>query len=250
MEIQRISEADCLASITQSLIKKKEGFRHTWIAYTGWGKSVANSILCEYVSQLGSLTIVVDQKNKDCIYPGTQIVQARQMSEAKGTQVIIRGPASTKKASDIVYFDDLAADVWTIGQSTDTPVCLMPDELTDAATNNQEWKAPLLERVNSKGKIERYRDPWMDKLYRLGRTLGISVAACTQLVQEVPRSALAMCETLGIFRQESRELAYLTRLGYLDKSLASIVGKLEVGEFLFVKRGEGARVCKFSYDGT
>lgn len=248
---QTISEDDCLSLITKSL-RKGEGFFHLWIGYTGWGKSVANSILCTFLKQHGCMTIVIDQKNKDCIYPGEQIVSVRELPDVKSSQVVIRGAAMTTKASDIVVCDDVARDVWTIGQSANVTVCLMPDELTDAS-KNQEWKVRKQRLSRSTATIHNAmsdNDPWMDKLYCQGRVLGICIAAATQLVQSVPRSALAMSGTMGIFRQRGRELAYLERLGYLDKMSSQIVSNLAIGEFLLTQRGEEPKVCKFDYSGT
>ena len=252
MEMNRISEDDCLKAITKPLFKG-EGFRHLWVAYTGWGKSVANSILAKYLANFSnSNTIVVDQKNKNCVYPGTQIVSLNQLKDTKDNQVIIRGAAMSRNHRDIVKFDDVAADVWAIGQSTDTLITLMPDELTDAASG-QTWISPLLERQyfsesQKKLVIEKYRDPWMEKLYRQGRVLGISISAATQFIAEAPRTALAS-DTLGVFRQRGRELAYLQRLGYLDKESSEIVKNLNVGEFLLIQQGQDSAVCKFEYDG-
>lgn len=245
----RLSEEDCLELITEPLRKNKEGFFHLWIGYSGWGKTVANSILYDYIRSLSSMEIVVDQKNKECLYSGTQIANLRELPDVKDSNVVIRGAAMTKRASDILYFDSLAEEVWNIGQRTECPVSLFPDELTDACTAGQSWKSPTLTRVDSKGKVERYKDPWMDKLYRQGRVLGISICAATQLIQEVPSTALAMSETIGVFRQRGRELAYLERLGYLDSSTSQIVANLDKYDFLLIRRGEEARVCRFDYSG-
>ena len=255
MENNRISEGDCLVAITASL-HKGEGFRHLWVGYTGFGKTVANSILCQYLRDFSKMVvIVVDQKNKRCIYDGTQVVGNDDISKVKDRAVIIRGAAITKKATDIAVFDSIARDVWAIAQNTDTMICLSPDELMDAATNGQAWKSPLLERryysdTQKRIVTERYKDPWMDKLYRQGRVMGISVPAATQLVSEVPPSVLGMSETKGIFRQRGRELAYLERLGVIEKKSSEIVANLEIGEFLFTKQGQNDMVCKFDYDGS
>lgn len=250
----RISEEECLSIITKS-IRKGEGFRHLWVGYTGFGKTVANSILCNYLKNFTKMVIiVVDQKNKICLYDGTQVISNSDIAGVKDRVVVIRGAALTKKASDIAVFDEIARDVWTIAQNTDTMICLSPDELMDASTNGQSWKSAILERIyyskNQKRIVtEKYKDPWMDKLYRQGRAMGISIPAATQLVSEVPPSVLGMSETKGIFRQRSRELAYLERLGVIDKKSSEIVANLEVGEFVFTQPGQNDMVCKFSYDG-
>jgi hypothetical protein len=244
-QIQKLSEDEAIDIITKPL-QKKEGFFHLWIGYSGCGKTVANATLCQAIIERGLMTVVVDQKNVNCIYPGTQVAGISEMVRVKDRSVVLRGPALTRKATDIVDFNKLANKVWSIGQgNVGSCLCMFPDELYDACSSGQTWKTPKRKR---QGNIaEEYEDSWMDKLYRQGRVLGLCISAGTQLVQEIPRSAMAMTATKAYFYQESREISYLERLGYLTSDESAVVSTLKNGEFLLTERGGIKGTCKFDY---
>ena len=233
-----ISEEECLETITAPLRHKKEGFRHLWVGYSGYGKTVANATLIRYIEDTVAkcFLITTDQKNRRVDYPGEQITLVEHLGHIEGQSAVIRGTALTKMADDEINFEALAKRVWTIARTTSVPGVLAIDELFDACSSSQTW-GPL-----AKGR----RKSEMDLLYRQGRVLGISLAATTQVPQEIPRLAYAMSDTVCLFRMDGREIDYLHRLGVIVDSDAEILQGFSVGEFLLCQKGQPKKRCIFS----
>ena len=233
-----ISEEECLADITKSLLDKREGFRQLWVGYTGYGKTVCNARLAQYLVDHSRKLFVIctDQKNKQVLYPGEQVVLQSQISRIEGQEVVIRGPAISHAADDEIDFEELARQVWDMARVTEVPVALFIDELFDACATSQQW-GPL-HKGERKSRVER--------LYRQGRVMGISIAATTQVPQEIPRLAYAMSDTVCIFRMDGREIEYLKRLGVIEESEAELLLNFTVGDFILCRKGHTKKQCRFS----
>ena len=236
--MEQISEEECLADITKSLLSKGEGFRQLWVGYTGYGKTVCNARLAQYLQDnVRKLFIIsTDQKNREVLYPGEQIVLQSQIRSVQGQEVVIRGPAISHAADDEIDFEELARQVWDMARTTDVPVALFVDELFDACATSQNF-GPL-----PKGE----RKSRMERLYRQGRVMGISIAATTQVPQEIPRLAYAMSDTVCIFRMDGREIEYLKRLGVIEDTDAQLLLNFTVGDFLLCRKGHSKKQCRFS----
>lgn len=226
-----VNWGDCLAEILSPLATNY-GFRHLWIGYTGSGKSNNNVLLVREAARMHRWAIVTDQKNRETAYHGAEIPSFGALAAIdKGNTAIIRGPRMTKDTSDLIDFDELGKGVWDLSQ-TDEGVLLAIDELSDACEGERAWvKGPLAKRS------------YMKLLYTQGRTNKISLAAATQQVQEIPRQAIANSDTLGIFCQDRKELAYYRTTNFLDDSECETVASLPKYHFLFIRRGYPSRIC-------
>jgi hypothetical protein len=239
--LETITEKECLEIITAPLRVKKEGFRHLWVGYSGYGKTVDNARLIQYIEDTvpKCFLISTDQKNRVVLYPGEQIVLVDQLGQIEGQSAVIRGAATTKCADDEIDFEALATRVWNLARATSVPIVLAIDELFDACSSSQTW-GPL-----ARGK----RKSEMDRLYRQGRVLGISLAVTTQVPQEIPRLAYAMSDTVCLFRMDGREIDYLHRLGIIDGEDANALQTFQIGDFLLCQKGQPKKRCAFSVDG-
>ena len=222
---------DCLAEILEPLAQSY-GFRHLWIGYTGSGKSNNNVLLVREAARLHRWAIITDQKNRETAYYGAEIPSFGALAAVdKGNTAIIRGPRMTKDTSDLIDFDVLGKGVWDLSQS-DEGVLLAIDELSDACEGERAWlKGPLSKRS------------YMKLLYTQGRTNKISLAAATQQVQEIPRQAIANSDTIGLFCQDRKELAYYRTTNFLDDEECEIVATLPKYHFIFIRRGYPSRIC-------
>jgi KaiC/GvpD/RAD55 family RecA-like ATPase len=236
-KMETITEEECLADIARALIEKKEGFRQLWVGYTGYGKTVCNARLAHYlIDNVRKLFVIsTDQKNKEVLYPGEQVVLQTQIAKIEGQEVVIRGPAISHAADDEIDFEELAKQVWDMARVTEVPVALFVDELFDACSASQQWATHKGERKSR-----------MERLYRQGRVMGISISATTQVPQEIPRLAYAMSDTVCIFRMDGREIEYLRRLGVIEDSDAEVLLSFTVGDFLLCKKGQSKKQCRFS----
>jgi hypothetical protein len=234
MATPRITQEDCLAEILAPL-SKGFGFRNLFIGYTGSGKSNNNVILARVSKKHHLWNIITDQKNRDTAYYGTEIPTWGALAAVdKGQTAIIRGARLTGSVDDLLDFDEIGKGVWDLSQE-DKGVFLGIDELDDATEGERVW-------LKGAGAKRAY----MRLLYKQGRTNKISLAACTQAVQEIPRSAITNSDTLGIFRQDRKDLGYYGSNHFLSPEEIEIVSNLEGYDFLFVRRGLPPRICRFS----
>jgi hypothetical protein len=233
-EAPRISQEDCLAEIMEPLVKGY-GFRNLFIGYTGSGKSNNNVVLTRVAKRKHRWNIITDQKNRDTAYNGTEIPSFGALAAVeKGDTAIIRGARLTNSVEDLLEFDEIGKGVWDLSQ-TGEGVFLGIDELDDACEGERVWlKGAMAKRG------------YMRLLYKQGRTNKISIAACTQAVQEIPRSAITNSDTLGIFRQDRKDLGYYSSNHFLSSDEIEIVSSLQGYDFLFLRRGHPSRICSFS----
>jgi hypothetical protein len=243
-QLRRISKNECLALITEPLARDF-GYRHLWIGYTGCGKTVANLDLIEASADAHRTTLITDQKTKrdrPSVYakalgyseiPSLAAFDAVPEDSLHHKQAIVRGFGLTGDPSDILDFDAIGAWIWQKAHEGDGAL-LGIDELGDACQGERTWV---------KG-----GDPkraWMRVLYTQGRENKVSIAACVQNVQEIPRSAISNSDTIGIFVQDRKELPYYAANNFLDSRELDIVANLQDYEFLFMKRGMVSCICQF-----
>lgn len=240
----RISKTEVLALITAPL-SRGFGYRHLWIGYTGSGKTKANIELLAASEGAHKRLIVTDQKifvnGEQSPYlpliddeiPSIDMLDNVKPDDRGHISAIIRGPGMTGNLEDAINFDALARKVWNYATEGEG-VLFSPDELSDACEGERSWL---------RGKAD--KTSYMRNLYTQMRTAKVSVAACTQHVQEIPRAAISNSDTLGIFVQDRKELPYYASSNFLDAREIEIVGSLKEYEFLFVKRGMESRVCRF-----
>jgi hypothetical protein len=236
----RISKLEALSIITEPL-SKDTGFRHLWIGYTGSGKSFANVELVAETEGQHRHLIVTDQKNRVSPYialdviaevPTVQALDSVEPDNRNHVMAIVRGPRITGDEMDVLDFDSIGAWIWKKSLD-DKGVLFAIDELTDACEGERTWL---------KGDAKR---AYMRLLYQQGRTNKVSIAACTQHIQEVPRAAISNSDTLGIFCQDRKELPYYARINLLDERELEIIANLKQYEFLLIKRGMESKICRF-----
>ena len=241
----RISKTECLSLITSPL-GKEFGYRHLWIAFSGSGKTYANVELVDASEGAHKYTIVTDQKDKESSYtsalelkeiPSIVALGAIEPDDRNHLMAVIRGIQFSKNVDDEIDFDITAKVVWEKALE-DAGVLFVVDELADACQGERSW---LL------GDLETRNKSWMRRLYAQGRTLKISIAACTQNLQEIPRAAITNSDTLGIFKLDRKDLAYATtgKNSFLSDFEAELNASLDPYEFLFMRRGDETRICKF-----
>jgi hypothetical protein len=241
----RISKIECLSEITASLAKD-EGFRHLFIGYSGSGKTYANVELTDASEGAHKYTIVTDQKDKESAYtsslhlteiPSIVALDAVEPDDRNHIMAVIRGIQFAKSIEDEIDFDHTAKVVWEKALD-DGGVLFVVDELADACQGERSWL---------RGNEEAARKSWMRRLYAQGRTLKVSIAACTQNLQEIPRSAITNSDSLGIFKLDRKDLAYAaTGKGrFLSDFECELNESLEPYEFLFMRRGQETRICRF-----
>jgi hypothetical protein len=237
---KRISKTECLSIITEPL-SRSFGYRHLWIGYTGSGKTYNNLTLIDASEGSHRHLIITDQKNRTSPYlalgditeiPIVDSYAAVEFDKRNHASAIIRGPRLTGSETDLIDFDALGKTVWELSLE-DKGVLLGIDELSDACEGERTW-------VRGDG-----RRSYMRLLYTQGRTNRVSIAACTQHIQEVPRAAISNSDTIGIFCQDRKELPYYSRNGFLDDREIDIVSNLQEYEFLFIKRGMESVICRF-----
>ena len=237
---KRISKTECLSIITEPL-SRDFGYRHLWIGYTGSGKTYANISLIDTTEGSHKYTIITDQKNRVSPYlalgditeiPMIDAFDSVDLDKRNHKSAIIRGPRLTGNEEDLIDFDAVAKKIWSLSLE-DKGVLFGIDELSDACQGERAWLRGDLKRS------------YMRLVYTQGRTNRVSIAACTQHVQEVPRAAISNSDTLGIFCQDRKELPYYSRNGFLDERELDIVANLAEYEFLFIKRGMESVICRF-----
>lgn len=237
---RRVSKNECLALITEPLARGF-GYRHLWIGYTGSGKTFAAVETVAASEGAHDYVIVTDQKSRTSPYgtlgyseiPSIEALLAVPEDKRGKKQAIIRGVRATGKIEDAVDFDVLASEIWKQALERNG-VLFAIDELSDACQGERTWV---------KG-----ADPkraYMRLLYAQGRENKVSICACTQHVQEIPRSAISNSDTLGIFVQDRKELPYYQASNFLDSRELDIVANLNPYEFLLVKRGMESVICRF-----
>lgn len=230
-----ISESRALSLIADKWLQRGWGLRHLWIGYSGSGKTVANCKLADYLYGQGVITICVDQKSKTSPYVGEEISSITELPAVASRRAVIRGFARNNKLSDRVDFDRLAQAVWLIAKDG-KQVALVCDELSDAQKSEKHFAT-----------AQRGAMPWLNILYRQGREVGASIAAATQLPQEIPRAAYSLSDSVGVFRQESHESEYYKRLRILSDADVETVAELPDYTFLLWRRGDSQRyLCRFS----
>lgn len=246
MGVQRISKSECLAAISAP-IAAGHGFRHLWIGYTGSGKTYAAIETLDATADAHDITLVTEQKtrrDKDSIYttalgysaiPHIEALDAVAPDGLRHRQAVIRGFGLTGDPADFIDFDSLASKIWQRANAANG-VLLGIDELSDACAGERTWL---------KGSYTDNRRAWMRMLYQQGRENQVSIVACTQHVQEIPRTAISNSDTLGIFRQDRKELPYYAQSNFLDKDELEIVANLEQYDFLFLRRGYPSAICRF-----
>ena len=236
----RISKIECLSVITEPL-SRDFGFRHLWIGYTGSGKSYNNIVLMDSAEGSHRHMIITDQKNRVTPYgvfegiteiPHIDALDTVEPDKRNHVSAIIRGPRLTGNELDLINFDEVGKKIWTISLE-DKGVLFGIDELSDACEGERAWI-----RGDS-------RRAYMRLLYTQGRTNRVSVSACAQHVQEIPRAAISNSDTIGIFCQDRKELPYYRHNGFLDDHEIDIVANLAEYEFLFIKRGMESVICRF-----
>jgi len=228
-----LTQDQCLAEILEPL-KRGFGFRNLFIGYTGSGKSNNNVVLAKAAKRYHRWNIITDQKNRETAYAGTEIPTFGALAAVdKGDTAIIRGARLTNSVEDLLDFDEIGKGVWDLSQ-TDEGVFIGIDELDDACEGERVW----LKGANAKR-------AYMRLLYKQGRTNRISIAACTQAVQEIPRAAITNSDTIGIFRQDRKDLAYYATHHFLSDDEIETVSTLEGYHFLFLRRGFPSRICAF-----
>lgn len=216
-------------------LEKGYGFRNLFIGYTGSGKSNNNVLLARVSKRKHRWNIITDQKNINTAYMGTEIPSYGALAAVeKGDTAIIRGARLTNSVEDLLDFDAIGEGIWALSQSGEG-VFLGIDELDDACEGERVW----LKGANAKR-------AYMRLLYKQGRTNKISIAACTQAVQEIPRSAITNSDTMGIFVQDRKDLGYYRTNHFLSNDEIEVVASLQGYEFLFIRRGHPSRICSFS----
>lgn len=237
---RRISKLECLSVITEPL-SRYFGFRHLWIGYTGSGKSYNNVVLMEAAEGSHRHLIITDQKNRISAYtvfpgiteiPHIDALDSVEPDNRNHISAIIRGPRLTGNEMDLIDFDEVGKKIWDISLE-DKGVLFGVDELSDACQGERAWIRGDSKRA------------YMRLLYTQGRTNRVSISACAQHVQEIPRAAISNSDTIGIFCQDRKELPYYRNNGFLDDREIDIVEHLTEFEFLFLKRGMESCICRF-----
>jgi hypothetical protein len=238
---KRISKTEALAIILAPL-SEEFGFRHLWIGYTGSGKTFNNLALIDAAEGSHKYLVITDQKNRNTPYvalgeiteiPHIQALDTIEQDNRGHISAIVRGPRLTGDEMDLIDFDVLGKKLWELSVKEDKGVLFGIDELSDACQGERAW---------IRGDTKR---SYMRLLYTQGRTNRVSIAACTQHVQEVPRAAISNSDTLGIFCQDRKELPYYRNNGFLDDREIDIVENLGKYEFLLMKRGMESVICRF-----
>jgi hypothetical protein len=239
---RRLSKTECLSIITEPL-SRDNGYRHLWIGYTGSGKSYNNVLLVQETEGSHKYLIVTDQKNRVSAYVDNNTGMPVEISHIDALAsvepdnrnhigAVIRGPRMTGNELDLIDFDEVGKKLWQLSLE-DKGVLFAVDELSDACAGERTWV---------KGDPKR---AYMRLLYTQGRTNRVSIAACTQHVQEVPRAAISNSDTIGIFCQDRKEVPYYRNNGFLDDREIDIVANLKQYEFLLIKRGMESAICQF-----
>lgn len=238
---RQISRTECLSLITEPLARDF-GFRHLWVGYTGSGKTYNNLVLIDTAEGSHRHTIITDQKNRVSPYlalgndiaeiPCVDAIDSVEPDNRNHVSAIIRGPRMTGDEQALIDFDQLGKKIWEVSLD-DKGVLFGIDELSDACDGERTWVRGDAKRA------------YMRLLYTQGRTNRVSIAACTQHIQEVPRACISNSDTMGIFCQDRKELPYYARNGFLDDREIDIVGNLKEYEFLFIKRGMESVICRF-----
>jgi hypothetical protein len=237
---KRISKIECLSVITEPL-SREFGFRHLWIGYTGSGKSYNNVVLIETAEGSHRHLIITDQKNRESAYvifegiteiPHITALDSVEPDNRNHVSAIIRGPRLTGDEMDLINFDEVGKKIWGLSLE-DKGVLFGIDELSDACEGERAWIRGDSKRA------------YMRLLYTQGRTNRVSISACAQHVQEIPRAAISNSDTIGIFCQDRKELPYYRNNGFLDDREVDIVANLGEYEFLFIKRGMESVICRF-----
>jgi len=237
---RRISKTECLSVITEPL-SRDFGFRHLWIGYTGSGKTYNNLVLMDTAEGSHRHLIITDQKNRVSPYsvfegiteiPHIDALDTVEPDKRNHIMAIIRGPRLTGNEMDLINFDEVGKKIWAISLE-DKGVLFGIDELSDACEGERAWIRGDSKRA------------YMRLLYTQGRTNRVSISACAQHVQEIPRAAISNSDTIGIFCQDRKELPYYRNNGFLDDREIAIVESLKEYEFLFMKRGMESCICRF-----
>lgn len=238
---RRITKDQCLSVITAPL-SSEFGFRHLWIGYTGSGKTYNNLALMDAAEGSHRHLIITDQKNRVSPYstyfegiteiPHVDAIDTVEADNRNHVMAVIRGPRLTGDEMDLINFDELGKKIWAISLE-DKGVLFGIDELSDACEGERAWIRGDSKRA------------YMRLLYTQGRTNKVSISACAQHVQEIPRAAISNSDTIGIFCQDRKELPYYRNNGFLDDREISIVESLKEFEFLFMKRGMESVICRF-----
>ena len=235
-----ISKTEALSIITEPL-SRDFGYRHIWIGYTGSGKTFANIELIGATEGSHKYTIITDQKNRISPYlvlddvteiPMIDAFDSVEPDKRNHKTAIIRGPRLTGKETDLIDFDAVAGKIWELSLE-DKGVLFGIDELSDACEGERAWL---------RGEAKKSK---MRLIYTQGRSNRVSIAACTQHVQEIPRAAISNSDTLGIFCQDRKELPYYARNGFLDDRELEVIANLGEYEFLLIKRGMESSICRF-----
>lgn len=237
---KRITRIECLSVITEPL-SRDFGFRHLWIGYTGSGKTYNNLVLMETAEGSHRHLIITDQKNRVSPYavfeniteiPHIDALDSVESDNRNHVSAIIRGPRLTGNELDLINFDEVGKKIWALSLD-DKGVLFGIDELSDACEGERAWIRGDSKRA------------YMRLLYTQGRTNRVSISACAQHVQEIPRAAISNSDTIGIFCQDRKELPYYRNNGFLDDREVDIVSSLGEYEFLFIKRGMESVICRF-----
>lgn len=213
-------------------LSRGSGTRHVWLGDTGMGKTTANRALIAYALETQAVQLVLTHDEKDPFepqYPDATMrvnpgdLRNRPPVESEPRNHInFRGSAISRDFSQSVKPDEIAGMAWTIVRTSRCKILLNIDELSDALIpNSQIWDGAA-----------------MGAAYRKGRSVGITVVAGIQQPQLLPREAFGLAETIGLFRMDGREAAYLLQRKAITEDVANRLPGLQVGEFILTVKGE------------
>jgi hypothetical protein len=226
------------ADLIVAPLRRKEGIRHLWLGDSGQGKTWANRILISGIlrQKLADIVLTVDEKSRwSPEYSGPLTYRADPadlkrrppFGDEQPNHVVFRGVALRGDLKQSIKVDSVATLAWNLAMSSPVRVVVNVDELSDATTGGQAWDRG----GDTKSSV--------GALYRKGRAVGLSVVAGTQLPQCLPREAFALSETIGLFRMDARELAYLVNYRVIDEELAATVRGLQRGDWVLYRKGAG-----------
>lgn len=205
-------------------MRSGQGIRVGWLGNTGKGKSYAAAWFIDELrrSNLVQVTLVVDDKDRETVYRGTQRVnpadlRARPPGEGEDpTSVVYRGVILDPTRT--VDVDEVCRQAWELAGMPGGPRVLVAiGELRRAVSPaGREWRAPAAARTLAEG-----RGP------------GISLSWETQSPQRIPvegfDNSLLCCFGLG-----HRGRGYLERSDLISAEVSRVVAGLPPRQFVVI----------------
>jgi hypothetical protein len=222
----RGTRAEALDLIFESAERDGEGFRTGALGAPRFGKTYHLKEVVDEAIERGivDIALIHDVKKPEPQYDGLVMATPDDLRAylnqhpQENPPVVVFHPE--RGAMEVVRVEDVAKLARDSGRGG-TPTLVLADELFAALKGRQAWDTDPGQKFCTSA--------W---IFREGSSQGISYAWTTQIPQSLPTEPIDISETVAVFHLEGRSADYAVDAFRFPPDAASLLSKLQRGEFL------------------